>query len=246
MVERQAVPARSVRDRPRAAVLDRRDDRARRRAARPRRVPRGPGRPEGRHALRDRSPAVRGGARPGARATSIATARARPRRSRTRSATRTSSRRTTSRAQQADQADADASAALSTLKADEAAVQNAELDLSYCTITAPIAGRVGSFLVHAGNMVKANDDSRSSSINQIQPIYVTFAVPETSLARDQGAASRRDGRSPSPAAPSDDPTHVADRASSRSSTTRSIRRPARSSSRRRSRTRTSRSGRASS
>jgi multidrug efflux system membrane fusion protein len=83
---------------------------------------------------------------------------------------------------QADQADADASAALATLKADEAAVQNAELDLSYCTIEAPISGRAGGLLLHAGNMVKANDDKPLVVINQVQPVFVKFSVPETSLA----------------------------------------------------------------
>jgi membrane fusion protein, multidrug efflux system len=107
---------------------------------------------------------------------------------------------------QADQADSDASAARATVKADEAAVQTAELDLSYCTIAAPISGRVGSFLLHAGNVVKANDDKPLVVINQVQPVYVKFAVPETSLARiKQHIAGGRPLEVS--AAPSDDPTH---------------------------------------
>ena len=108
---------------------------------------------------------------------------------------------------QADQADADASAALATLKADEAAVQNAELDLSYCTITAPISGRAGGLLLHAGNMVKANDDKPLVVINQIRPVFVKFAIPETSLARIKEHFTSGRPLAVS-AVPSDDPTRV--------------------------------------
>ena len=83
--------------------------------------------------------------------------------------------------EQYDQVKANAEALASTVKADEAAVENARLQLSWCTITAPIAGRTGSLLVHAGNVVKANDDNPLVVINQIEPVYVTFAPPETSL-----------------------------------------------------------------
>ncbi len=108
---------------------------------------------------------------------------------------------------QADQADADASAALATLKADEAAVQNAELDLSYCTITAPISGRAGGLLLHAGNMVKANDDKPLVVINQIQPVFVKFSVPETSLALIKAHISTVRPLTVT-AVPSDDPNRV--------------------------------------
>ncbi|HTO75348.1 MAG TPA: efflux RND transporter periplasmic adaptor subunit [Thermoanaerobaculia bacterium] len=85
-------------------------------------------------------------------------------------------------AQQNDETEANAAAAQATVQADEASVQSAELDLSYCRITSPIAGRTGSFLVHKGNIIKANDDRTLVTINQIRPIAVTFAVPESSLA----------------------------------------------------------------
>jgi multidrug efflux system membrane fusion protein len=75
-----------------------------------------------------------------------------------------------------------ATAALATAKADEAAVENARLQLSYCTVTAPISARAGSVLVYPGNQVKGNDDKPLVVLNQIQPIYVTFSVPESSLA----------------------------------------------------------------
>ncbi len=66
------------------------------------------------------------------------------------------------------------------VRADKAAVENARLQLGYCTIRSPIDGRTGSLLVHAGNLVKSNDTSLVV-INQIHPIYVTFSVPEQYL-----------------------------------------------------------------
>lgn len=90
-------------------------------------------------------------------------------------------------AQQFDQAKADAAAAEATARADEAAVENARLQREYCSIRSPIDGRTGSLLVHIGNVVKANDDRTLVQINQIRPIFVSFAVPETNL----GEISRR-------------------------------------------------------
>ncbi len=84
--------------------------------------------------------------------------------------------------EQFSQATANADALNATVKADEAAVETARLNVSYCTITAPITGRTGGLLVHPGNLVKANDDRPLVVINQIEPIYVTFAVPEATLA----------------------------------------------------------------
>ena len=66
------------------------------------------------------------------------------------------------------------------LDADRAAVERAKLDLSYCQIRAPISGRAGNLLVHAGNLVKVNDVALVV-INQISPIFVTFGVPERQL-----------------------------------------------------------------
>jgi multidrug efflux system membrane fusion protein len=66
------------------------------------------------------------------------------------------------------------------MRADQATIDNAKLQLSYCSIRAPISGRTGALLVHAGNLVKPNDVPLVV-INQVSPIYVSFAVPEAQL-----------------------------------------------------------------
>jgi len=64
-----------------------------------------------------------------------------------------------------------------TLAADRAAVDNAKLNLAYTHITAPISGRTGAMAVHIGDLVRANDTTPLVVINQLAPIYVSFAVP---------------------------------------------------------------------
>ena len=76
---------------------------------------------------------------------------------------------------------ANAAALEATLEADRAAVENARLQLDYCSIYAPVPGRTGSLLVDQGNLIKDNDVPLVV-INQIQPVYAAFAVPELILA----------------------------------------------------------------
>lgn len=66
--------------------------------------------------------------------------------------------------------------------ASKAAVENARLQLEYCTIRSPIDGFVGKVMLQGGNMVKANDTNPLVIINQVRPIFVNFAVPEQRLA----------------------------------------------------------------
>ena len=66
------------------------------------------------------------------------------------------------------------------VRASAAAVENTRIPLGYCFIRAPMDGRTGSILVQQGNVVKANDVP-IVVINQINPIYVTFSVPEKNL-----------------------------------------------------------------
>lgn len=83
--------------------------------------------------------------------------------------------------QQYDQIQTNAAALEATVLADKAAVESAKLQLSYCFIHFPIDGRTGSLLSHQGDMIKANADNPMVVINQIQPIYVTFSIPEQHL-----------------------------------------------------------------
>lgn len=66
------------------------------------------------------------------------------------------------------------------IKADMAAIANARLQRSYCEIRAPISGRTGNLLVQEGNLIRVTD-SELVTIRQIQPVYVSFAVPENRL-----------------------------------------------------------------
>jgi len=83
--------------------------------------------------------------------------------------------------QEYDRARTNADALDAVVKADEAAAENARLQLEYTSIKAPIDGQTGAITIQKGNVVKANDLSLVT-INQIAPIYVTFAVPEQDLA----------------------------------------------------------------
>ncbi len=84
--------------------------------------------------------------------------------------------------QQFDQAQTDAKSLRGSIKLSEAQIEQARLQMEYSVIRAPIPGRVGSVLVNVGNVIKANDDRNLLVINQVQPIYVSFSVPEQYLA----------------------------------------------------------------
>lgn len=68
-----------------------------------------------------------------------------------------------------------------TVRTDQAAVDNAKLNLVYCHITSPISGRVGLRLVDPGNIVHATDTNALLVITQLQPIAVLFTLPEDQL-----------------------------------------------------------------
>jgi len=68
------------------------------------------------------------------------------------------------------------------VQAKEAAVANAELQLGYTEIRAPIPGRTGQRLLHEGSLVKANDNGFPLvTINQIAPVAVAYSAPEGTL-----------------------------------------------------------------
>lgn len=74
---------------------------------------------------------------------------------------------------QAESAEADVAAA-------RAELENLRVQLSYLLIKSPLAGRTGNLAVNRGNLVKSNETTLVT-INQIRPIYVTFAIPERDL-----------------------------------------------------------------
>lgn len=71
------------------------------------------------------------------------------------------------------------------IQADEAMINNAKLQLTYCKITAPITGRIGLRLVDKGNIVRANDPTGLAVITQLQPIALVFTIPQDDIVRVQ-------------------------------------------------------------
>ncbi|TLM67265.1 MAG: efflux RND transporter periplasmic adaptor subunit [Deltaproteobacteria bacterium] len=67
--------------------------------------------------------------------------------------------------------------------ADRAAVDEAKLQLSWCYIAAPLTGRAGSLMAHAGDLVTAGGSQPLVVIHQVEPIDVSFTLPEKELAR---------------------------------------------------------------
>jgi membrane fusion protein, multidrug efflux system len=67
------------------------------------------------------------------------------------------------------------------IKADQAALDNLKVQLTYCVIRAPISGRVSTATVKVGNFVRQADLTPLAVINQIAPIYITYSVPQRSL-----------------------------------------------------------------
>jgi multidrug efflux system membrane fusion protein len=83
--------------------------------------------------------------------------------------------------EQYEQYRTNAAALEATVNADKAMVENAHLQLKYCYIYSPITGRTGNLIAAEGNLIKASADTSMVVINQIQPIYVTFSLPEQTL-----------------------------------------------------------------
>jgi multidrug efflux system membrane fusion protein len=83
--------------------------------------------------------------------------------------------------QQYDQVRTTAAAAQATLAGSQAAVDQAQLNLQYATIRAPISGRTGSLLLREGNLVRGTATEPLVQINRLRPILVRFAVPASNL-----------------------------------------------------------------
>jgi multidrug efflux system membrane fusion protein len=91
--------------------------------------------------------------------------------------------------QEYDRLRTEAQALEATARADQAVVENARIQLGWATITAPMAGRTGALLVHEGDLVKASD-TNLVVINQLRPIEVAFALPESALGEVRASTSR--------------------------------------------------------
>jgi RND family efflux transporter MFP subunit len=66
-------------------------------------------------------------------------------------------------------------------------LENLRVQLDYCTIRAPISGRASMAAVKVGNFVRPSDTSPLATINQIAPIYVSFAIPQRVLSEAREA-----------------------------------------------------------
>jgi multidrug efflux system membrane fusion protein len=95
------------------------------------------------------------------------------------------------------------------IKADQATIDNAKLQLVYARITAPISGRVGLRLVDQGNIVHASDTTGLLVITQLQPISVIFTLPQDQL-QQVLVKLRGGGQLPVEAYDRDDITKIAD------------------------------------
>jgi membrane fusion protein, multidrug efflux system len=76
------------------------------------------------------------------------------------------------------------------IDSDRSAIDRAKLDLTYCQIRSRVTGRAGNLLVHEGNIVSANT-TNLVVINKLDPIWVSFGVPEEHLAAIQRSSSGR-------------------------------------------------------
>ncbi len=67
------------------------------------------------------------------------------------------------------------------IKADEAQIQTAKLNLGYTDVRSPIDGRLGARLVDKGNLVRATDNTVLVTISEVKPIFVSFTLPQETL-----------------------------------------------------------------
>jgi multidrug efflux system membrane fusion protein len=78
-----------------------------------------------------------------------------------------------------------------TVKNDQGTVQFDQIQVDYCHITAPIAGRVGLRLVDPGNVVQSGGNVTLAVITQLEPITVVFTIPEDSLGQVEARLNQK-------------------------------------------------------
>jgi membrane fusion protein, multidrug efflux system len=67
------------------------------------------------------------------------------------------------------------------IKADQAQIESAQLNLDYALVRAPIDGRTGQRLVDIGNFIQANQNTNLVTVTQLKPIFVSFTLPQDGL-----------------------------------------------------------------
>ena len=92
--------------------------------------------------------------------------------------------------QQYDEAYASAASLGATVAADRAAEESARLNLQYTEIRSPIDGQTGKLQAHPGDLIKADADTPIVTIDQVEPIYVDFSIPEKDLAQVRGSMAQ--------------------------------------------------------
>lgn len=90
-----------------------------------------------------------------------------------------------------EQYESNAGAARGQVEADKAAIVSAEINLQYCNVTAPVAGKISYFNVDVGNILIAYDTNAITIIRPFNPIDILFSLPQhqfESVRHDQGDA----------------------------------------------------------
>jgi multidrug efflux system membrane fusion protein len=91
---------------------------------------------------------------------------------------------------QLETATAENQGAIATVQSDQAQIATARIRVSYAKITAPMDGRIGTIRIAPGNLITANDDVGLTTLTQMQPLRVSFTLPERDLAELRAAAQR--------------------------------------------------------
>ncbi|MFL5252216.1 MAG: efflux RND transporter periplasmic adaptor subunit [Rhodopila sp.] len=108
--------------------------------------------------------------------------------------------------QQVDDQQATVDKLVAAVALDNAAIEAARINLDYCTIRAPMDGRISLYQLNVGNLVLAANQTGIISITQDKPITVVFTLPEADLARVQAAQAT--GTVPVEVASGNDSTHI--------------------------------------
>ncbi len=93
---------------------------------------------------------------------------------------------------------------VATVQGDVAAIEAAQINVDYCSITSPVDGRVGLRIVDPGNLVHATDTTGIISVTQVHPIALTFTLPQSVLPAVQSGMAQ--GKLPVRAYSTDDRT----------------------------------------